>query len=131
MAEGSQLREYDVLFSEDCFCLGLSFLLGKESHLFVGIFEDGCLPEIIFFPYFALIDLRVEINESFILLIVPVESEDQTQNSSDYKSIALLLTFFEDRFQNLAAHLSAASILDHDLELKSVLFKEKQSDQSI
>jgi hypothetical protein len=70
------LRKYDVLFTKDCFCLGLAFLLSEESHLFISILEYGCLPEIVFFPDFALVNIRIEINESLVFLIVPVECEN-------------------------------------------------------
>lgn len=131
MTKRSKLREYNIFLSEDGFCLSLSFLFGKKSHLFISIFEYSCLPKVVFFPDLTLIYLWIEVYKLFILLIIPVKSKNKTKNTSNNKSIILFLTFFYDWFQDFAAHFCTASIFYHHLKLKSILFDKDHGNKPI
>jgi hypothetical protein len=76
VAVGRELTEDDVFLAQDGLCLTLSQLSCEDGHLLVGCFEDGGLPEIIFFPDLALIDLWDLIKQSFGFVLVPIKGED-------------------------------------------------------
>ena len=103
VTEGSQLTENYVFLTESCFCRGFSFLFSEKSHFFIGSFENGGFPEIIFFPNFTLIHIRAEIEKFLVFVISPIIGKNKPKNSSNNEGIILLLTLLDDRFQQSAA----------------------------
>jgi hypothetical protein len=78
VAEGGKLTEYEVLLPEHSLCACFSLLFGEDGHFFIGGFEDGCFPEIVFLPYFALVDVGSGVDEFFEFVVDVVEGEDES-----------------------------------------------------
>ena len=120
--------ENHVFLTKDGLSLGLSFLHSEEGHLFVGGFVYDGLPEVSFLPDLALIDLWHEIHQFFGLFLVPIEGEDQTENTFDDKDIIFLLTLLDNNSEYFTADPCVFDGSNDQVMLQPVLFNEHEGD---